>query len=359
MGTIVRRKRKNGSTGYTAQILIKRGGKIAFRQAQTFDREQAAKAWIKKRETELAEPGALEREKAPKGTLADAIDKYTETSAKAIGKTKAQVLRSIKGYHIAEMDCDAIRSDDVVAFGRELHGKMQPQTVGNYMSHLAAIFSIARPAWGYPLDPQVMKDASAVMRRLGYTSKSKRRERRPTLEELDKLMEAFKAKRAFRPASNPMTHIVAFALFSTRRQDEITRITWADLDEAKSRVMVRDMKHPGDKAGNDTWTDLPPEALAIIKAMPRTKDRIFPYGTDAISAAFTRTCRDAEIDDLHFHDLRHEGISRLFEMDWQIPKVASVSGHRTWTSLQRYTHLDHVGDKYENWPWLKEVTAPP
>ncbi|UYQ71260.1 site-specific integrase [Pelagibacterium flavum] len=357
MGTIVERKRRNGSTGYTAQILIKRGGKIVYRQAQTFDRKQAANAWIKKRETELAEPGAIERENAPKGTLADAIDKYTETSAKAIGKTKEQVLRSIKGYPIAELGCDAIRSDDIVAFGRELHQKMQPQTVGNYMSHLAAIFAIARPAWGYPLDPQAMKDASAVMRRLGYTSKSKKRERRPTLAELDKLMTAFKAKRAFRPNSNPMTHIVAFALFSTRRQEEITRIKWADLDETKSRILVRDMKHPGDKMGNDTWVNLPPEAMAIIKAMPRVQERIFPHGTDAISAAFTRTCQDLEIDDLRFHDLRHEGASRLFEMGWQIPNVAAVTGHRTWASLQRYTHLDQAGDKYENWPWFEFVTS--
>jgi hypothetical protein len=41
---------------------------------------------------------------------------------------------------------------------------------------------------------------------------------------------------------------------------------------------------------------------------------------------------------LHFHDLRHEGISRLFEMGRTIPQAASVSGHRSWASLQRYSH---------------------
>lgn len=39
-----------------------------------------------------------------------------------------------------------------------------------------------------------------------------------------------------------MQKIVAFAIFSTRRQEEITRITWADLDEKHSAVIVRDMK---------------------------------------------------------------------------------------------------------------------
>jgi integrase len=42
---------------------------------------------------------------------------------------------------------------------------------------------------------------------------------------------------------------------------------------------------------------------------------------------------------LHFHDLRHEGISRLFESDWNFPQVASVSGHKDWKMLERYTHL--------------------
>ena len=57
--------------------------------------------------------------------------------------------------------------------------------------------------------------------------------------------------------------------------------------------------------------------------MPRRDDRIFPYSTDAISAAFTRACKVLGIEDLHFHDLRHEGVSRLFEMGWTIPQVAS------------------------------------
>jgi integrase len=42
---------------------------------------------------------------------------------------------------------------------------------------------------------------------------------------------------------------------------------------------------------------------------------------------------------LRFHDLRHEAISRLFEMDWDIPEVAAVSGHRDWGQLKRYTNL--------------------
>src|ERR1700728_3952980 len=91
--------------------------------------------------------------------------------------------------------------------------------------------------------------------------------------------------------------------------------------------------------------------IAIVKSMPRVKPEIFPYSTDAISAAFTRACKILGIEDLRFHDLRHEGISRLFEMGRTIPQVAAVSGHRSWTSLKRYTHIQQSKDKYDLWKW--------
>jgi len=89
--------------------------------------------------------------------------------------------------------------------------------------------------------------------------------------------------------------------------------------------------------------------------MPRVAPEIFPYSTDAISAAFTRACKTLEIGDLRFHDLRHEGVSRLFELGMTIPQVATVSGHRSWNSLQRYTHLRQTGDKYTGWRWLPVI----
>jgi integrase len=45
------------------------------------------------------------------------------------------------------------------------------------------------------------------------------------------------------------------------------------------------------------------------------------------------------IKDLHFHDLRHEAISRFFELGLSIPEVALISGHRDPRMLFRYTHL--------------------
>jgi integrase len=201
---------------------------------------------------------------------------------------------------------------------------------------------------------------------MGLVKKVRERTRRPTLAEVDALMVHFGDRQMRRNTVAPMQKIIAFAIFATRHQEEIIRIRWSDLDEGGARVLVRDMKHPGEKIGNDTWCDLPDEALRIVKSMPRPADEIFPYTTDAVGAAFTRACYVLGInipsmptdDRLHFHDLRNDGVSRLFEMGWNIPRVASVSGHRSWQSLKRYTHLRQTGDKYASWKWLDGVTAP-
>ena len=359
MGTIVPRKRKNGTTGYTAQIVIKRGGAIVHREAKTFDRNQAASAWIKRRETELAVPGAVERAKTSDVTLKKVIGRYLEEATKDFGKTKKQVLNTIMEHEFAEQLCEAIDSVKIVEFAQSLLADKQPQTVGNYMSHLAAVFAIARPAWDYPLSQQAMDDAQVVTKRLGVTSKSNQRDRRPTLAELDMYMEHFKDRSIRRPDSGPMVKLVAFGIYSTRRLEEITRIAWTDLDEKGNRVLVRDMKNPGDKVGNHIWCDLVDEAMQIIKTMDRTTKQIFPFNHKTISAAFTRAGPRLEVEDLHFHDLRHEGISRLFEMGWNIPHVAAVSGHRSCNSLKRYTHIRQSGDKYAGWKWITEITTCP
>jgi integrase len=215
------------------------------------------------------------------------------------------------------------------------------------------VFAVAKPAFGFDLDAEAIAGAIKVTRRLGLTRKSGKRVRRPTLEELDKLMQFYgdaEARRSPGHRGPVMQKIIVFALFSTRRQEEITRIAWKDLEPG--RVLVRDMKNPGEKIGNDVWCDLVPEAESVIKSMPKVAPQIFPFSAPAISASFTRACHMLGIEDLHFHDLRHEGVSRLFEMGWNIPHVAAVSGHRSWQSLKRYTHLRHTGDKYAGWRWL-------
>ena len=131
MGTITARKRKDGSIGYTAQIRIKRAGALVHTESETFERKPAAAAWLKKRETELAEPGALEKLQAPDPTLTKVIDQYLQESKRDYGKTKRQVLRTIQASGLGSMKCSEIGSAQILEFAQSLN--TLPQTVGNYL----------------------------------------------------------------------------------------------------------------------------------------------------------------------------------------------------------------------------------
>jgi len=368
MPSIVTRQLKNGQKRYFAQITRREFG--YNENGPRFDTEKAARKWAKNREAEIDQDMKTGRQPAKrsdqKKTLGDAIDRYITEYRKGMGDTKAQVLRTIRQEcKIANIRCDQITSDDVYNFAVQISDREtveSPGTVDNYMQNLSAVFSVAR-TWKFNLDQQAMKDAMKTTKLMGIRGSAKERKRRPTMEELDALMAHFEKSCAHDPRALPMHRILAFAIFSTRRQAEICRITWEDYEpsvgEHSARAMVRDLKHPGDKLGNDTWCDLPAPCEAIIAALPRAgkrEKRIFPHHSDTISRRFTKACQFLEIEDLRFHDMRHEGTSRLFEMNWNIPHVAAVTGHRSWESLKRYAHIRAKGDVYEGWKWLGVVT---
>src|SRR5215510_7879040 len=126
MGTIIGRTRKDGSKAFIAQIVIKKAGVIAHREAQTFDRRQAANAWIVKREEELKKPGGLEQKEDP--SLSAVIDRYIAESNNAVMGTKAQVLKAIKNSDLGDIKCGDLTSHALVSFARKLTTTVEPQT---------------------------------------------------------------------------------------------------------------------------------------------------------------------------------------------------------------------------------------
>ena len=87
--------------------------------------------------------------------------------------------------------------------------------------------------------------------------------------------------------------------------------------------------------GFDAWALV----LAQAKTLREAKGPIFPYNSKSVGTAFRRACNEVGVKDLHFHDLRHDGTSRLFEMGLAIEQVALVTGHKDWKMLRRYTHI--------------------
>ena len=101
MGSISIRKRKDGNSGYLACVRVMREG-TSYHETKTFDRRPAATAWIEKREKELAKPGALEGLNVSDPLRSKAIERHTEEAEKEIGRTKAQVLRTIATCRLSQ-----------------------------------------------------------------------------------------------------------------------------------------------------------------------------------------------------------------------------------------------------------------
>jgi integrase len=66
---------------------------------------------------------------------------------------------------------------------------------------------------------------------------------------------------------------------------------------------------------------------------------VFPVTATAVRQAWDRLVKRAGIANLRLHDLRHEAVSRFFELGLSTPEVALISGHRDTRMLMRYTHL--------------------
>ena len=125
------------------------------------------------------------------------------------------------------------------------------------------------------------------------------------------------------------------ALETAMRRGEILRIEYGNIDEVQ-----RTLKIPVTKNGHPRTIPLSTLALSTLQsAYDGTSGKIFPVSPNAFRMAWEKLRRRVGIVDLHFHDLRHEAISRLFEKGLSIPEVALISGHRDYRMLFRYTHL--------------------
>jgi integrase len=344
MATISERKTSTGTISYTGQIRIKRKGSIVYSEAFTNGKKPIVERWVKKREAELAEPGALER--AISGSpgngnlLPVLIDSYIEEfrSLAAWKRSKQSHLLLLKKL-LPQLDVTIMSSADLVAHvrRRRLAGA-GPATVNNDIIWLRILCKTARGAWGIDANLEAIEDATAVCRSLRLIGRSKNRERRPTpgeLERLDDYMAGGNKRKT------PHRELLWFAIHSGRREEEICSLLRSDLNREHHTIIVRNMKNPDGSDGNDVLVKLTREAMAIIEAQPEIsgEDRIFPYNHRTVGGYFTKACHVLGIEDLHFHDMRHEALSRLFEAGYDIHQVAQFSGHRSWATLKRYVQL--------------------
>lgn len=342
MGTIVPRKQKDGTLRYRAQIRIKKDGKIIHSESETFSKRSIAQNWMARREAELEKPGALDAIKHKGRTIGELVGKYREEVSGSFGRTKKAHLKQIEGMALADEDAVTLTTQRLMAHIQQRRKEgAGPSTVANDIIWLRSVFKYAKRAWGIPVSLEVIQDAADVARHARLIGRPKKRDRRPTPEELEKLDAYFAQKRQRQDRSPPMRLIMWFAIYSCRREEEITTILIGDLHEESGTYLVRDLKHPEGSEGNHKWAKMQERGWEVVRLArgDRTSGPLFPYNHRTVGANFTKACKLLGIEDLHLHDLRHEGASRLAEDGKTIPEIQQVTLHESWGSLSIYVNM--------------------
>lgn len=340
MATIKVRKRANGSIRYTAIVRIRQGTTVVHRESRTFTHRSAAQSWARHREVALENPVELTRQKQSTPTLAELIRWYIDTfeTISRWQRSKQTHLEFLERHALGKTIAHTLTSADLIRHVQSRRtGGAGPATVINDLIWIGVVLRAAKSVRELPVSPEVVEQAKAACGELRLIGKAKRRTRRPTADELTRLREHFRGRD--RRAEIPMEAVMDFAIASARREAEICRLEWRDNDKAARTGMVRDAKHPTSKDGNHRRFKYTPEGWALVTAQPKSGEYIFPYDPKSVSAAFTRACHLLGIQDLRFHDLRHEATSRLFERGYQIHEVAQFTLHESWNELKRYANL--------------------
>lgn len=363
MGSILKRTNPSGDTVYRAQIRITRAGYPNYSESKTFSKRALAAAWLKKREAELeANPDLLfekgrKRELMP--TLFEVVERYIAESVGKFGSTKPSTLRFLASFPIGSIRLDRFRKSDFSDFALSRRqgvrgiAPVASSTVNNDLQCLRSLLKHAYFVWGLPVSWSDLDLVMEGLRRGRIISKSEVRERLASNAELQQLTTYFYRQWQDYPAQckYPMHLIIWFAVYSCRRVGEIARLRLDDWDRPHNEWLVRDMKHPRGSQGNHHIFLVRDDVRGVVDALlhepmrERMRRRGLPSeyligGSSAsISAAFQDTCKVLGIEDLRFHDLRHEGTTRLAEDGLTIPQMQQVTLHSDWQMLQRYVNM--------------------
>lgn len=188
MATIAKRHSKNIGTRYTAQIRIKRGEEN-YAESKTFSKKSLAIDWAVKRELELEKPGHLDRILHEGITIRGLIDEYrkdvTSTKSSPFGRSKNSHLNFLINHKIGGKDALRITTGDLIEHipSRRSDG-VTAATANNDLVWLGVVFDYTATILQIPADVRFVDQAKKWCREKKLIARPKRRERRPTFEEL-------------------------------------------------------------------------------------------------------------------------------------------------------------------------------
>lgn len=300
---------------------------------KTHPTKAAAATWARKIEGQLSAGKQIEHDAVTVGDLIDAYRKLRDASRPIVDSSTEHYTLKTLGRILGDRDAFKLNTDDLVAYCSERRDEgAGPYTLNMDLSKLSTALRYSASAKGLLL-PDSVGLARPLLTHLKMIGGGGKRERRPTEDELERIVEHLSKGRGVVYAD-----AVLFSVATAMRRGEVCRVLWGDVDAKKKLLLIRDRKDPRKKAGNDQLIPLLPAAWAVLQRQPKG-DRIFPIEAGTLSKYFTETCRALSIPDLHLHDLRHEGTSMLFEQGYPLEQVALVTGHKDWRNLKRYTQL--------------------
>lgn len=266
-------------------------------------------------------------------TVKDALDHYqNKVSILKKGYIQEkyrieQIARSFLGAkvvrEVTSVDIATYRDQRLDEINSRTKKKLSTSTVRLEMSLLSNFFDISRIEWGYT-------DSNPVAN-VRKPKSPPGRDRRLTARE-----ERLILRYCHRHRNPQLYSIVVFALETACRQGEILNLQWEHI-HLKNRIAHL----PETK--NGTKRDIPLSIKArdaLIRLGVKSKGPVFSYTSSGIKSTWRFMLQSLDIENLHFHDLRHEACSRLTELGTlDILEIAAITGHKSLAMLKRYTHL--------------------
>ncbi|MFW1952026.1 tyrosine-type recombinase/integrase [Acinetobacter beijerinckii] len=362
MGSIRSRSLADGTIRFRAEIRINRKDYPEYKESKTFSSRRIAENWLYKREKELNNNPTLLSGKnfLASITLNNAIGKYIEEVGGVYSKSKINTLKLLQKLPISKRPITLIKPLDISEHVNlrksgipklKLNG-VSPSTILNELMQVRSVLSHASIMWDMDIDLNNFDKTTAQLRKTRQIAPSNKRDRLPTNEELKLLLQFFARKWKEQEYSRyPMHYIILLAIFSCRRESELTRLHLSNFDDCNQTWLVENLKSPKGSLGNNKeFTVLEPcidvmsffrkdEVRSRMYKTGLNKGLLLPLSPKTIASEFTRACVVLGIENLRFHDFRHEGCTRLAEQGLTIPQIQQISLHESWQTLQRYVSV--------------------
>jgi len=303
------------------QVRIQR--KDGPQQSKTFTTYQEAKLWARKVEREY---DLYINDLPPKTiSLHEALNRYLKevTPRKKRPEIETYRVRAWLKSNLSQKLITHIKTSDLVIWRNEMiKQNYQPNTIRLHLAVLSHLYSIAQSEWGF-------EHIKNPVQHLHTPKLPPARESRISDDDIERLIE--NTDSPFLPS------MIYFALHTGMRRSELTRLKWQNIDLDRSKIHLLETKN-----GEHRIIPLFNSIQELLQQIPKTDPRVFPITEHAVTIAFRRSVIRSNLTNMSFHTLRHEAISRFFEQGLSIPEVAMISGHKSWSMLKRYTHLQNI-----------------